>query len=406
MATITVFYALHCQEEQFLTRLQEKTQYKLVRDAEVIARAEQLSGLRAERLQKAFSAKTSLFNPFTHEKEKALAYLTLAAAEFAQEDRIIIAGYSSQLLAVNIAHILKLCLVADIGARIQFAAEAGEKEATKTLHKNDAEKAAWVLEERGVPDPWSPSLYDMVLPMDKNGVEETVQLVDEQLDSKILQPTKASRQKAADLLTQARVEMALALEGHEIQVQVQKGIAQLTIEKNVLMLNRLKQELEEIVAKVEGVNKVDIGIGKDFYQADIYRKVDFQAPAKVLLVDDEREFVQTLSERLLLRDIGSAVVYDGESALEMLAEDEPEVMLLDLKMPGIDGMEVLKRVKATRPSIEVIILTGHGNESDREACMALGAFAYLQKPVDIEVLSETMKKANDRVIERRQGQGN
>ena len=200
--------------------------------------------------------------------------------------------------------------------------------------------------------------------------------------------------------------MALALEGHEIQVQVQQGVVQLTIEKNVLMLNRLKQELEEIVTKVEGVNKVDIGIGKDFYQADIYRKVDFQAPAKVLLVDDEREFVQTLSERLLLRDIGSAVVYDGESALEMLAEDEPEVMLLDLKMPGIDGMEVLKRVKATRPSIEVIILTGHGNESDREACMALGAFAYLQKPVDIEVLSETMKKANDRVIERRQGQGN
>ncbi len=93
----------------------------------------------------------------------------------------------------------------------------------------------------------------------------------------------------------------------------------------------------------------------------------------MLLVDDEREFVQTLSERLLLRDMGSAVAYDGESALEMLREDEPEVMILDLKMPGIDGMEVLRQVKATQPDIEVIILTGHGNETDRETCMGLGA---------------------------------
>ncbi len=65
-------------------------------------------------------------------------------------------------------------------------------------------------------------------------------------------------------------------------------------------------------------------------------------------MDDEREFVQTLSERLLMRDMGSAVAYDGESALNMIAEDEPEVMILDLKMPGIDGIEVLRRVKESR----------------------------------------------------------
>lgn len=143
-------------------------------------------------------------------------------------------------------------------------------------------------------------------------------------------------------------------------------------------------------------------VGKNFHQADIYRKIDFQAPSRVLLVDDEREFVQTLSERLLLRDMGSAVAYDGESALEMLREDEPDVMILDLKMPGIDGMEVLRRVKATQPNIEVIILTGHGNETDRETCMSLGAFAYLQKPVDIDILSETMKQANEKITRRRQ----
>jgi DNA-binding response OmpR family regulator len=72
-------------------------------------------------------------------------------------------------------------------------------------------------------------------------------------------------------------------------------------------------------------------------------------------------------------------------------------MILDLKMPGIDGIEVLKRVKQTRPAIEVIILTGHGSEEDRKTCLELGAFAYLQKPVDIELLTATLKKANEQM---------
>jgi DNA-binding response OmpR family regulator len=74
-------------------------------------------------------------------------------------------------------------------------------------------------------------------------------------------------------------------------------------------------------------------------------------------------------------------------------------MILDLKMPGIDGIEVLRRVKGEHPKVEVIILTGHGSEKDREVCMELGAFAYLHKPVDIDVLSQTLKAANDKIRE-------
>jgi YesN/AraC family two-component response regulator len=95
--------------------------------------------------------------------------------------------------------------------------------------------------------------------------------------------------------------------------------------------------------------------------------------------------------------MGSAVAYDGESALALVREDEPEVMIIDLKMPGIDGMEILKQVKATRPEIEVIVLTGHGSEADRKRCMQLGAFAYMQKPVDIDELSATLKKAHEKI---------
>ena len=181
-----------------------------------------------------------------------------------------------------------------------------------------------------------------------------------------------------------------------VRLRLEDGEVILTINRHVLMLDRLKEELTSVAAPVEGVRSVATRIGKDFYKPDIYRRMEFEEPSRVLLVDDEREFVRTLSERLEMRDVGSAVAYDGESALKMVEDDEPEVIILDLRMPGIDGIEVLRRVKRSHPHIEVIILTGHGSDEDRATCIELGAFAYLQKPVDIDVLSETLRAANDK----------
>ncbi|NLI81841.1 MAG: response regulator [Deltaproteobacteria bacterium] len=121
---------------------------------------------------------------------------------------------------------------------------------------------------------------------------------------------------------------------------------------------------------------------------------------KVLMVDDEEDFVKTLSERVSMRDLESDVAFDGETALDMLkGKDIPDVMVLDLKMPGIDGMEVLRRVRKAYPQVQVIILTGHGTEKDEEEAKRLGAFAYLQKPVDLEKLVQTMKAAYKKKIE-------
>jgi CheY-like chemotaxis protein len=218
----------------------------------------------------------------------------------------------------------------------------------------------------------------------------------------VIQPTKASKKAERDFLLAAQVEVALAREGHFVSVSARDGAVTLTIHQNVLLLSRLEEELKSIAGGVDGVSSIETRLGKGFHKADIYRKYDFETP-KLLLVDDEREFVQTLSERLSMRDIDSAVVYDGESALDLMATDDPEVMILDLKMPGIDGFEVLRKTKATRPNVEVVILTGHGSEEDKATCMNLGAFAYLQKPVDIEELSATLKQAYAKVQGRKQG---
>jgi DNA-binding response OmpR family regulator len=115
---------------------------------------------------------------------------------------------------------------------------------------------------------------------------------------------------------------------------------------------------------------------------------------KVLLVDDETEFVNTLHERLRLRDLDSEVAYDGEQALELFKQDEiPDLVILDLKMPGIDGMEVLRRIRKAYSQVQVIMLTGHGTDKDEKEAKELGAFAYLKKPVDLNTLVQTMKAA-------------
>lgn len=118
---------------------------------------------------------------------------------------------------------------------------------------------------------------------------------------------------------------------------------------------------------------------------------------KVLLVDDEEEFVRTLGERLEMRGIEPDTAFTGEAALKRIAEEEPDIMVLDIKMPGIDGMEVLRRVRKAYPRIQVIMLTAHGTDKDKEEAERLGAFAYLRKPVDLEQLTNTMRAASKRL---------
>ena len=120
---------------------------------------------------------------------------------------------------------------------------------------------------------------------------------------------------------------------------------------------------------------------------------------KVLLVDDEEEFVKTLAERIEMRDVKSDVALNGEEALKTMDKDLPDVMVLDLKMPGIDGLEVLRRAKKAYPGVQIIMLTGHGSEKNEKEARRLGVFEYLQKPVEFEQLMRTITKAYKKKFE-------
>ena len=117
------------------------------------------------------------------------------------------------------------------------------------------------------------------------------------------------------------------------------------------------------------------------------------ADYRVLLVDDEEEFVSALSERLMLRGIEVDSALNGEEALARMEEKVFEVVILDVMMPGLGGLEVLKQIKSTHPNTQVILLTGHGSTREGIEGMRLGAFDYLIKPVDIEEMLEKMKEA-------------
>jgi len=119
---------------------------------------------------------------------------------------------------------------------------------------------------------------------------------------------------------------------------------------------------------------------------------------KVLLVDDEQEFVTTLAERLELRGMHVEIAMDGEMALSIIETDPPQVVVLDVMMPGLSGMEVLERIKAIDPKIQVILLSGHGATKDGIKGMQLGAFDYLIKPVDIDELIEKLNETAKNVV--------
>lgn len=121
---------------------------------------------------------------------------------------------------------------------------------------------------------------------------------------------------------------------------------------------------------------------------------------KVLLVDDEIAFVNTLAQRLRLRNLLVDTVYDGAQALSYMKDIEPDVIVLDLKMPGLHGIEVLREIKKIKREIQVIILTGHGTDKDEEEARKLGGFDYLQKPADIDLLVRKIKEAFSEKIER------
>ncbi|MEW6238060.1 MAG: response regulator [Candidatus Omnitrophota bacterium] len=113
----------------------------------------------------------------------------------------------------------------------------------------------------------------------------------------------------------------------------------------------------------------------------------------VLLVDDEAELVYTLAERLVIRGCDAAAATSSGDALKILAEKKFDVVVLDVKMPGMSGIELMRAIKKTNPQIKIILQTGRGSIEESKEGIREGAFDYLVKPVQIDDLIKKMKQA-------------
>jgi DNA-binding NtrC family response regulator len=114
----------------------------------------------------------------------------------------------------------------------------------------------------------------------------------------------------------------------------------------------------------------------------------------VLLVDDETEYLETLMKRLRKRNLRVNGVSSGEAALELLRENPVDVVVLDVRMPGMDGVQTLREIKKINPLVQVIMLTGHANVEVAIQGMELGAFDYLMKPANMDELLYKIQDAH------------
>jgi CheY-like chemotaxis protein len=403
MPVITLSNGLYSNAGEIATQICREYNCSLITDQDIIDTTSQKYHIKPSTIRKVMESKAIAFNDFTHEKEKCTACLKRIVALQVRKGNCLLHGMSGHLIPKHISHVLRILVITDRETRIRNGMQRtgkSRKETEKDILNSDKYSILWTTGLTGK-KAFDSALYDIVIPTDKLDVPQSIELILKHGKRFCELPEALVEKEAADFDLASRVEVALAGAGSRLSVEADDGNILITIDKNVMMLAKFKQKITQIAQSIEGVKSVETKLGKNYYSNTMVRNLEVETPLRLLLVDDEKEFVQTLSERLKLRQFPSEIAYDGEQALEFTDKEDTEVMILDLKMPGIDGIEVLKKIKETRPEIEVIILTGHGSDQDRKTCMELGAFAYLEKPADIDLLTATMKKAYEKINKRK-----
>jgi two-component system response regulator CpxR len=399
MSIVAVFSGAYCSAETIARKVAERLDYAFFGD-ELLREAARKLGASDKMLSRSMTGARAFLNMFTRDREKGLIYVRAALAEMIAQDDLVYLGPATHLIPKAITHVLRVGIVADDDFRLARAQETdglSAAEARERMAEADRERAEWTREIIAT-SPRDPALYDLKIPFPAKSSDEAVELICEGIRQDPLRPTDRSIGAALDFRLAARLNLAILERGYYYcDVAAKDGSVTVVINKKMdtrgkltrtmaaLRLERLEEEIGEICSSMDDVRQLEVRPG-----------AGFRDTSKVLLVDDEEEYVLTLSERLQTRNFEPDVVHDGKQALDFVAGETPDVMVLDLRMPGMDGMEVLRRVKRDHPTIEVIIVTGHGTEQDQRMAEELGAFAYLKKPVKIDVLAKTMNEATSK----------
>lgn len=394
MAIIAMCNGSYCHAEEILRGIADRLDYN--RLDEILAK--EVAGrydVGLEAVRSLLNDDSLDFNKLARKQKKTLTCIEATLAELLLTDNVIVHGPASYLIPGNMPHVLKVCIIANHDYRTNLAVkydDLTESDAATKIQRYDTWLSQWSGFFAGHAS-YDERIYDVIVPMHNTSVDQAVDIICSQVAVDAVKTTDRSRHIAEDFFLGAKVKLKLTSAGYDVNVFAENGLISIEINEQTLWMSKLENKLKALALEEPGVNEVITRLGPKSAPPSLnpWDKVD--VPPKILLVDDEKEFVHTLSERLKTRNIESSIAYDGEQALEMVSDEVPDVIILDLLMPGIDGIETLRRLKANHLNIQVIILTGHGSDREKETAEELGAFAYLQKPVNINDLARKMKEA-------------
>lgn len=403
MSTITISTDSFCRADEVARKVADRMGLRILDDETICRAAADPSGVSAQRLEQWMHGPRPWMRDSDAVRIRGLAWLRHAVTAALGDGDAVVVGAVAHLVSPRLPDVIRIGLVAPPEHRVAEAVRGGAspRSAERTVARDDEHRAAWTEWVAGR-RPWDSDQYDLVLAMQDRDIGSAADsIVDAAMRLASPSPSETAAARA-DARLEAEIAIALADSGHDAQVRADDGHVTILLNRGGLFPDRVKHEIVGLVSKLDGVTDVTARLGPRSGEPDVLGRVAADLPPRVLLVDDERDFVDTLSERLRSRSFDeTTIAYDGEQALAMVEADQPEVMVLDLRMPGIDGLEVLRRVKMTHPETEVIILTGHGSEAEESLSAELGAFAYLRKPVDIELLTSTMQAARQSANRRR-----
>ena len=394
MAILALFSGTYSHGEEIAAKVAANMGYKRIGDA-LIDESSRRFHIPKEKFIRAITGPLPLFNKFTREREKHIAGYRKVLADLLEDDNLLLHGFAAHLLPSTISHVLKVCCIANRTNRINLAMSTesvSEREASHLITNEDELRNHWTtfLFNRR---PYDARLYDIVIPTHTTPVEDAARIIETSAVSTPLLATDESLQAIRDFILSAEVNLKLVESGHDVDVIVENKCARLIINKHITRLGQFREDIKAIAASVEGIREVVTEIGPRFNTPSINPMARIDAPDRILICDVEHEFVHSLSERLQLGDLKSSVVYDSRQALDFVERGEPSVMVLDLMMPDIDGMTTLKKIRNEHPDIRVIILTGNKTETEQATALELGAYAYLEKPVNVDLMAEIMRRA-------------
>lgn len=403
MFIISIVSPKGCNEQSIVRQLVELTAFDVVTDDDVLKKGEQLYNIKNKKLRASIFYAPSFvtFDRLKHKKH--LCLFKIALAQILIDFRKIYLGVGTYFIPTNLKNLLRISFGADLSFRIgNYAknervslhqAEKIVKEFDKTL----MQFSNYYLNK----PPFSPEYFDINIDVSKYKIDQISTRIYELLHSTPKENIEEAQKKVREFMTACKIQLHYLQMGEDVDTTFADGKLSIFLKRYKIKMENYSKLIKGNIPDFPEIKEVEVVPGKEI-KISSPMSIELEKPRKVLLVDDEIEFVDTLSERLENREFKTAVAYSGEEAIEGLTKNLPDVIILNLKIPGIDGIEVLRRVKREHPETEVIILTGHGSEKEKQIAYELGAFAYFEKPVDIDVLSDTIRRAYESMFRKKE----